>query len=127
LEEIQKNGGKKNKNLISLRHSDFLNSQEEQEKKKEESKYTVEYYLNGILDIKASYGSHALSNNATLQLFKDLSFNGETLVLLQLTGLNSSVSSVSVVFRSKKLSSGFTTMEWSIISLVCSFTLFKRC
>jgi hypothetical protein len=89
LEEIQKTGGKKNKNLISLRQSDFLNNQQEQEKKKEDGKYAVEYYLNGILDIKASYGSHALSNNATLQLFKDLSFNGETLVLLQLPGLNS--------------------------------------
>ncbi len=38
--------------------------------------FTTEMYINGRLDVKVSYAHKVLSNNASLELFKDVSFNG---------------------------------------------------
>lgn len=40
--------------------------------------YTVEVYINGVLDVKLEFSHLVLGNNHTANFFKDVSFSGKT-------------------------------------------------
>ncbi len=72
--------GRKDQTNVSVNSPPFLQFPS-LESIAEGTKYVAEFYLNGARDIRASFRSDVKGNNASLLLFKDVTFSGKLLIL----------------------------------------------